>query len=88
MIPSEKVIKNSIKFLISSTISGAHKSEVKDKDGLINIQLNMLVNMLQPEYALILTEELVKYSVDEKVWKEIEKEELIEEIKREMKSIR
>ena len=85
---SEKVIKNSIKFLISSTINSAHHSSIEDKDQLINMQLNMLVNMLQPEYALILTEELVRYGGNKEVWKEIEKKEIIEQIVREMKFVR
>ena len=86
--PPEKIIKNSIKFLISSTINSAHRSDVEDKDQLINMQLNMLVNMLQPEYALIFTEELVKYGKDKRIWKEIEKRELVEQIMREMRLIR
>jgi hypothetical protein len=53
-------IKTTLRFLISSLVVNAENVETSDEDKeiLLNEVINVLVNTLQPEYALMLLDEL------------------------------
>lgn len=86
---TQKILEKSLRFLITSTIHVASETELNEEDQneVINLQFNMLVNMLQPEYALMFIDELLKVSGNIDLVKEIERSEILEEILKRMKEV-
>ena len=86
---TQKILEKSLRFLITSTIRTASETELNEEDQneIINLQFNMLVNMLQPEYALMFIDELLKISGNIDLVKEMERSEILEEILKRMKEV-
>lgn len=86
---TQKILEKSLRFLITSTIHVASETELNEEDQneVINLQFNMLVNMLQPEYALMFIDELLKASGNIDLVKEMERSEILEEILKRMKEV-
>lgn len=86
---TQEIIEKSIRFLITSTIYTVNGTELneEDQDEVINLQFNMLVNMLQPEYALMFIDELLKFSNNIDLVQEMERNEILEEILKKMKEV-
>ena len=86
---TKQIIEKSLRFLITSTIHTAGNTELteEDQDDVINLQFNMLTNMLQPEYALIFVDELLKFSGEIETLDKIKMKETVEEILIKMREI-
>lgn len=84
---TQEMIEKTLRFLITSTVYTAGDTDL-DEDGqneIINLQFNMIVNLLQPEYALIFIDQLLKLSGDIDLAQQLERKEILEEIIQRMK---
>jgi len=78
-----------IRFIISSMIYTLNSTDLSEKeiDDIINLELNTIINILQPEYALVFIEELLIITGNLETFREIENQEVIQEIITKMKDI-
>jgi len=75
--------------MITSIVYTLNNSDLPEDEieGIINIQLNTIVDMLQPEYAIIFIEELLAISGNIDTLQTIEMQEIMNEITTNMKDI-
>jgi hypothetical protein len=76
----DDLIRTSLKFQITSLVNALNFLDELDEDekiSLINTQLNIMMNILQPVYAELFLEELLGFT---ERYKQLEAEETMEQI--------